>query len=99
MYFWGESIVEYFSKQVRSGKLDLTGRSAFLVMQLLKGQRTDRSLKDCELLRTLYLAIVEPFLKATGIAGSGIPFFVWAKLSYEASVINAAINKLTKSPN
>jgi len=68
-------------------------------MQLIKGQKMDKSLKDCELLRTLYLAVVEPALKAIGATGNGIPYFVWSKLNYEANVIGAAISRITRNPN
>jgi hypothetical protein len=93
------NIVEYFLDRVRSNKLELTGHSSFLIMQLIKRQRMDRSLKDCELLRTLYLAIVEPALKAIGVTGNGIPYFVWSKFNYEANIIGAAISRLSKNSN
>ena len=46
------------------------------------------------LVGVLYLAVVEPALKAIGVIGKGEPYFVWAALKHEVQLFQNALGVL-----
>lgn len=63
----------------------------------MKGKKFDEEgIKESGLVEVLYLAIVDPLLKAIGITDPGVPFFVWSELGYESIMLQIGIDNFIK---
>ncbi len=86
-------------EKIKSQQLNFTPENIFRLKQVAKSYNFDVApdLKECELFEVLYLAVVDPALRAIGVIEKGEPYFVWQELNYEASILQAAIDSIVKA--
>ena len=86
-------------EKIKGQQLDFTPQNIFKLKQLVKGESfTEQpNLKECGLFEVLYLAVVDPALRAIGAIDKGEPYFVGQGLKYEAKILQEGIEGLGKT--
>eukprot|EP01022_Parablepharisma_sp_SALTPOND_P007929 TRINITY_DN1344_c0_g2_i1.p1 TRINITY_DN1344_c0_g2~~TRINITY_DN1344_c0_g2_i1.p1 ORF type:complete len:718 (+),score=151.36 TRINITY_DN1344_c0_g2_i1:85-2154(+) len=89
----------YFLEKIKGQQLDFSPENLFKLKQLIKGQSFEEQLNlgESGSIDVLYLAVVDPALRAIGAVEKGEPFFVWSELRYEAGIVQTAIDNLSKA--
>jgi len=90
-------IAKYFLKQIKEQQLDFTGKNIFRLKLLLKELNvyTQHDSKECELIGTLYLALIQPVIQLLQHTDQHSSYFTQRELEYEIERIEEIINRLS----